>query len=414
LTRFADNAKLFMTNSSTPVAVPADPLGAFCRDNHCTLEGAPAGVLAGLTFGAKDVFDVAGARTGFGQPDWLRTHEPATETAEAISRLTAAGATMIGKTITDELTYSLAGTNAHYGAPINARAPDRASGGSSSGSAAAVAGELCDFAIGTDCGGSVRTPASYCGVLGIRPSHGRVSLAGVVPFAGSFDVAGWFARTPQLFERLGSVLLEPASGAPARPGKLVVLRDGFHLLDQNSRVLADAALARVASHFAHRSEARLPEAIGDRVGVFQTIQAHEIWANHSEWIRRVNPTFGPGVKERFEAASRITDDERDQAAARRTTIAEAVDALFADDAVICMPTVPRVAPLQATPTYADELKSRADAMSLLCIAGLCGLPQVSLPLIDVDGLPLGVSLMGKWGSDENLLAISRSIMDGGA
>ena len=169
---------------------PHDPLGAFCRDNHVERDGASNGVLKGLSFGVKDVFHISGRRTGFGHPDWLRTHSPADVTAVAVQRLLDAGARIAGITCTDELTYSPTGENMHYGTPINPIAPDRVPGGSSSGSVSAVAGGLVNFALGTDCGGSVRLPASYCGVLGMRPTHGRVPLDGAIPFGPSFDVAG--------------------------------------------------------------------------------------------------------------------------------------------------------------------------------------------------------------------------------
>src|SRR5215470_7694180 len=151
-----------------------DPLGAFCRHADVTLPGAAAGPLAGLHFAAKDLYDVAGQRTGGGNPDWLDSHPPAAATAPAILSLVAAGATLVGKTVTDELAYSIAGRNFHYGTPTNVAAPGRIPGGSSSGSAAAVAGKLVDFALGTDTGGSIRVPASLCGLYGMRPSHGRV------------------------------------------------------------------------------------------------------------------------------------------------------------------------------------------------------------------------------------------------
>ena len=175
-----------MARTLTVPALPFDdPVGAFCRHNHVALKGAEYGPLAGLAFGAKDVFHIAGARTGFGHPTWLATHEPPAETAVAVQRLLDAGADLAGKTHTDELAYSLTGENRHYGTPVNARAPDRIPGGSSNGSAAAVAAGLVDFAIGTDCGGSVRLPASYCGILGMRPTVDRVPLDGVIPFGRS-------------------------------------------------------------------------------------------------------------------------------------------------------------------------------------------------------------------------------------
>jgi amidase len=202
-----------------------DPYNAFCRHTRVTLSGAPNGPLHGLTMAVKDVFDIAGHRTGNGNPVWLETHAPAERTASAVERLLAAGASMVGKTHTDEMAYSLNGENVHYGTPTNPNAPGRIPGGSSSGSAAAVAGGLVDFALGTDCGGSVRLPASYCGIYGIRTTHGLVLADGVVDLAASFDTVGWFARDPQMLRKVADVLL-PAAPAFV-PKRLLVAEDAF-------------------------------------------------------------------------------------------------------------------------------------------------------------------------------------------
>src|SRR6476661_8794835 len=183
-----------------------DELGAFTRHTHVAREGSDKGPLAGLTFGVKDIYDIAGHKTGFGSPAWLDTHDAAVKTAPIVQQLLDAGANMLGKTHTDELTFSLQGENHHYGTPVNVNAPGRVCGGSSSGSASAVAGGLVDFALGSDTGGSVRAPASLTGTYGLRPTHGRVSLEGARPLASSFDVAGWFAREPDVMERVGGVL----------------------------------------------------------------------------------------------------------------------------------------------------------------------------------------------------------------
>ena len=389
---------------------PDDPVGAFCRENHASLIGSGEGPLAGLTFAAKDVFDIAGSRTGFGNPRWLDTHPPASDTAPAVRRLLDVGADMVGKAITDELTYSLSGQNAHYGTPRNAAAPGRICGGSSSGSASAVAAGLVDFALGTDCGGSVRLPASYCGLLGIRPSHGRVSLEGVAPFTWSFDVAGWFARDAGVFEAVGRVLLDD-EGEPATPTRLLYAEDAFGVVDPE---VAHALMSAV--ELASKAVDRWADVVVSPDGLtgwyetFRVIQAWEIWSNHAAWIQEAKPEFGPGIRERLEWASRVTEQEADVARARRTIIVEHIRGLFSEGDVLCLPTSPRVAPRVDAP--ADELENRvrAQAMSLLCIAGLAGLPQVSLPLASLDGLPLGLSLVGPWGTDRQLLALSREIM----
>ena len=402
-------------NSAAIGNPPDDPLGAFCRENHAALKGSGSGPLAGLTFAAKDVFDIAGVRTGFGSPTWLTTHPPAESTAPAVQRLLDAGADMVGKALTDELTYSLSGQNAHYGTPVNPAAPDRIPGGSSSGSASAVAGGLADFALGTDCGGSVRLPASYCGILGIRPSHGRVSLDGVAPFTWSFDVAGWFARDPDVFAAVGNVLLDdPSTGSgesPPSPRRLLFPSDAFGVVDVEVANALAPSVELAAETIGSREDVIVSEeGLMEWFQTFRVIQAWEIWSNHREWVQESNPRFGPGIRERMDWASRVTDEQVQAGRIRRDAIVRRVKGLFEDGDVLCLPTSPRVAPLADTPQDELEDRIRAQAMMLLCIAGLAGLPQVSLPLATLDGLPLGFSLAGPWGSDSQLLELSRRIM----
>jgi amidase len=391
---------------------PDDPLGAFCVENHAARPGSGQGPLAGLTFAAKDVFDIADSRTGFGNPAWLESHPLAESTAPAVQLLLDAGADMVGKTLTDEITYSLSGQNFHYGTPVNSAAPGRIPGGSSSGSASAVAGGLVDFALGTDCGGSVRLPASYCGILGIRPSHGRISLKGVAPFTWSFDVAGWFARDADVFARVGEALLDEDGKSPA-PRRLLYAQDAFDLVD---REVADAlapAVDAAAGIIGSRADITVsPGGLPGWYETFRVIQAWEIWSNHAAWIEEAKPEFGPGIRERFEWASRVTEQDVEAARIRRAVILERVESLFEEGDVLCLPTSPRVAPPVDAPTDELENRVRAQAMSLLCVAGLAGLPQVSLPLASLDGLPLGFSLVGPKGADRQLLALAGRMMAG--
>ena len=398
-------------SSQTSGNPPDDPLGAFCRENHAAVAGSGHGPLSGLTFAAKDVFDVVGSSTGFGSPTWLRTHPPAEETAPCVLRLLDAGADMIAKTVTDELTYSLSGQNAHYGTPVNSAAPGRIPGGSSSGSASAVAGGLVDFALGTDCGGSVRLPASYCGVLGIRPSHGRLPLEGVAPFTWSFDVAGWFARDVDVFVSVGDVLLED-EGEPAAFTRMLFPEDAFHLVDNNVAEALSHSVEQAGKLVGSQRDITVsPDGLAGWYETFRVIQAWEIWSNHRAWIEEAKPQFGPGIRERVEWASKVSREQMESARSRRTDIVARIRGIFDADDVLCLPSSPRVAPSVDTPQGELEDRIRAQAMSLLCIAGLAGLPQVSLPLATLDGLPLGFSLVGPWGSDRRLLALSRRIMD---
>ena len=223
-----------------------DRLNAFCKDTDAYLEGAADGPLANLTFAAKDILDVVGYVTGGGNPDWKATHEAAARTAWVVSVLVAAGATMVGKTITDEITRGIFGENAHYGTPLNPRAPGRVPGGSSSGSASAVAGGLVDFALGSDTGGSVRVPSSFCGLYGLRPTHGRIPLDGILLQAPSYDTIGWFARDADLFARVGAVLLQSDIRA-VRPRSLVIAEDAFEVADQAVQEALRPAVDRIAS-----------------------------------------------------------------------------------------------------------------------------------------------------------------------
>lgn len=384
-----------------------DLLGAFCRHTHVELAGASTGPLARLTFGLKDLFDVAGHRTGFGSPDWLRSHPPAATSAWVLTRLLASGASLAGRTHTEEMAFSLTGENAHYGTPVNPAAPGRVPGGSSSGSAAAVAGGLVDFAIGTDTGGSVRAPASFCGLYGIRPTHGRISLEGACPLAPGFDTCGWLARDPELLARVGEVLLGAAIAGT--PGRLLLAQDAFaHALPDTAAALT-AAVARVEALLGRAHPVTVSaEGLPAWFDVFRTLQHDEIWQTHRAWVTAVRPTFGPMIAARFEAVAKTDAEAVSHAQARRTGIRAHLDALLADRAVLVLPTVPDIAPRCHEPAE-TAVPVRERALALLCIAGLGGLPQVTLPAGTVQGCPVGLSLVAARGEDELLLNVARQL-----
>jgi amidase len=381
--------------------IAPDPLNAFCRHTHVALAGAPDGPLHGLSFAVKDVFDIAGHRTGNGNPVWLATHPPAEKTASAVQRLLAAGGSMVGKTHTDELAYSLNGENVHYGTPTNPNAPGRIPGGSSSGSAAAVAGGLVDFALGTDCGGSVRLPASYCGIFGIRTSHGLIPTDGVVDLAASFDTVGWFARDADMMRRIGDVLLPDARDFV--PKRLLIAQDAFAFAGPEVRDALAAPLDRLKTNFADRCDVKVySDDPSTWAQIFRILQGDEIRKRHAGWIDAYNPDFGPGIAERFRWTRTIDPIEVERMRPQREEVARHVGALLGDDGVLCLPTAPGIAPKLATPA-ADLEVFRARAFGLLCIAGLARLPQLSLPLGALDGCPLGLSLIAARGRDHGLL-----------
>jgi amidase len=388
-------------------AIPDDAFGAFCRHTHAAVKGSGAGPLAGLTFGVKDIYDIAGHKTGFGSPDWLATHDAAAHTAPVVAQLLAAGADMVGKTQTDELTYSLNGENAHYGTPVNVNAPGRIPGGSSSGSAAATAGKLVDFALGSDTGGSVRAPASFCGIYGIRPTHGRVSLQGACALAKSFDTAGWFARDAALLERIGRVLL--GETAAVKHGAALLAEDGFALLGSGAVDALQPALEKIKTVIGPLQKVTVSaEGLPQWFQAFRVLQGAEIHQQLGEWVARTQPTLGPGVRERMQWTATITAADIAGAQAVRDAARRRMDELLKDNVVIVMPTVPDIAPLLNTPAAAlDDFRARA--MSLLCIAGHAGLPQVTMPLATLNGCPIGISLVAARGNDALLLELARRI-----
>jgi len=391
-----------------------DPLGAFVPGTDVRLEGAKDGPLHGRVFAAKDIFDIAGHVTGCGNPDWARTHGPATANAPAVQAWLDAGARLVGKTITDELAYSLNGQNAHYGTPTNSNAPGRIPGGSSCGSAAAVAGGAVELALGSDTGGSVRIPGSYCGLYGFRPTHGRITLAGVMPLAPSFDTVGWFTRDVGLLRQAGEVLLGHTGETPPRPSGLILAEDAF--------ALAEPALAAALAPLVERLEAQLGVAEAVTVGEpgggleawmlrFRHLQAREIWAVHGAWIEAEKPHFGPEINERFEWARGVPDAVAEEAKPEREAFTQRMADLLQDGRVMCLPTAPGIAPLLSA-TASDLREHRSRVLSLTSISGLARLPQVTLPLAEVEGCPAGLSLIAAQGQDSMLLAFAEAFVAG--
>ncbi|NIA70192.1 amidase [Pelagibius litoralis] len=389
---------------------PWDALGAFVPAPQPQIGGAESGRLKGLRFAAKDIFDIQGFVTGCGNPDWASSHAPAGAHAPTVRALLDGGADLVGKTVTDELAFSLNGQNHHYGTPTNVNAPGRIPGGSSCGSASAVAGGLADTALGSDTGGSVRIPASYCGLFGLRPSHDRISLEGVMPLATSFDTVGWFARDAGLLRRVGQVLLGGAEGEASRWRRLFLAADAMALA-------TPAVQAALAPHI-DRLEQRITEAVpvkaaGDDVSLeqwmwhFRHLQAREIIATHGAWIAEVKPTFGPESQERFDWAHGIGEEHVKEARPLREAFAKRLGDLLGDDALLVLPTAPGIAP--RCDADAEALREhRSSALSLTCIAGLSRLPQITLPLATVEGCPVGLSLIAPYGSDEDLMMLAEA------
>jgi amidase len=378
-----------------------------------TFELAPTGdgPLAGLRFAVKDLIDVRGKHSGCGNPTWRKTHPVAADSAVCVEQLLASGAACVGKTVTDELAFSLGGENHFYGAPLNPAAPDRVTGGSSSGSASAVACGLADFALGTDTGGSVRIPASNCGLYGIRPSHGRVSVAGVMPFAPGFDTVGLLARDVDVFTRAALALLGLDRVASTERGTVHLVREAFGLADEAVRQALWPAIDALRKLLDGRvRETSLGELCGLKeaadlatwLDTFTVLQWAEIQSSLGAWIAAARPEFGPGTAANFKMVREL-DRTRVAAAANRREeyFGRLRRALGARD-LLCFPTAPSIAPLKG------EIRDRRGdyyrrTLSLTSIAGVGRLPQVSLPVATVASAPIGLSLVAGPGEDSLLL-----------
>jgi amidase len=382
-----------------------DSVGAFIPGPRVELPGAAEGPLAGLRFAVKDLYDVAGHPTSYGNPDWARTHPPAAGTAPVVLALLQAGASLIGKTKTVELAYGLTGENIWHGTPTNPAAPDRFPGGSSCGSAAATAAGLVDFALGSDTGGSVRIPASYCGVFGIRPSWGAISLAGACGLGPSFDTPGWFAARAGVLAQVGEVLL-PEDQAGADLGPLLKVEEAWINAPPATALTLSEPLEVLERSLGRTLHIELaPEGLGALYEHFRAAQAEEAWATLGSWVAATQPKFGPGVDERFEIARAMDPALAAAGRAFRRRFQARMRAVLAGGGVLVYPTSPVPAP-KLTASQASQNAVREQTMGVTAIAGLAGLCEVTLPVARVEGAPVGLSLVAAAGRDRALLAFA--------
>jgi amidase len=378
------------------------------HDISAPIAGASSGPLAGLTVAVKDMYDIAGYRTGGGNPQWLEAQSPASANASAVQKLLDAGATVVGKTVCDEFFYSVSGANAHYGTPVNPRAFGRLPGGSSSGSASAAASGACDFALGSDTGGSVRIPASFCGLYGLRPTHGRVDLTGAMAMAPMFDVCGWFSSVPSVFRKVGAALL---GGAAVRePIRYVlVAEDAFAQADPEVVALLRGFLQAAAAALPKpRTNTLAPQGFDQWREIVRIVQAREVWKQYGPFIERHKPRLGPGIKERIEFASTVSENDAAALRAQIPRVREQIRSVVKPGTVVAMPAAPCIAPLTNMPP-AEQESFRVRVMRLTCVSGISGLPQVSIPAGTISGCPIGISFLGWGGGDEALLDLAVSL-----
>jgi amidase len=376
------------------------------------------GPLAGLRFAVKDLIDVAGHRTGCGNPTWLATHPPAAVHAVCVELLLAAGATCEGKTVTDELAFSLLGENHHYGTPLNPAAPDRVPGGSSSGSASAVACGLVDFAVGTDSGGSVRVPASNCGIWGWRPTHGAVSIAGVVQLSPTYDTVGLFAHSAEILHRSAQVLLAADPPPAAMPERILLLGEAFASADPDTRDALYPALDHAKKTLGLEvQQSSLAELCGDASAgdlatwreCYVAIMAAESASCHAAWIAAEQPELGPMALAGFQFVQSLDRRQVGDVMRRRENYCRRLARALGPRELLCLPTAPTISPLKGSIGRDRNSDYYQRTLSLTSIAGVARMPQVSMPLATSASAPIGLSLISAAGEDLFLLGVARAI-----
>jgi amidase len=396
-----------LSNGEARISVLEQPAITDAWVERFVIEPTAHGALDGTCFAAKDAFDIAGRPTGFGNPAWRAAHLAPRSTAASVERLLRAGAKLVGKTCMDEIAYAIEGRNFHTGAPLNPAAADRLTGGSSSGAASAVAAGEIDFGLASDTAGSIRVPAAWCGLVGLRPTHGRVSALGLTPLAPSFDTVGWLTRSIPIARVIGSVLLEARAATPLQ---VSLVRDPAidRLAPQLDSDLLQTAYERCAAHRLPCTEVSLEIDLQHATRTLRVLQGHEVWSTHGAWIETERPPFGPAVAERLAAARSLSRAEVHAAEQARVALNARLDAQLPAGQILCFPTVPGPAARRCAST--EELQAlRAQVMPLTALASLSGRPQLTLPWLKTDGAPVGFSLLGWRNGDETLLQIAEMI-----
>lgn len=370
--------------------------------------GSATGPLRGSSVAVKDLFAVAGHAIGAGNPTYLAGAAAEETTAPAVQALLDAGASLRGIARTDEFAYSIAGDSVHYGTPPNGAVPGALPGGSSSGPASAVALGHADIGLATDTAGSIRVPASYQGLWGLRTTHGLVSREGLLPLAPSFDAVGWLARDGAALEAVAEACV-PETGGEGLDIRFLVPIEALEAAEPETRAAFERLLVRLdapVERFELGPLAHVHEA-------FRVVQAAEAWRAHGDWIRAHPGSLGDAVAARFAAASRISPDE--EAAARAALEAPARRLREAvRSSPVLLPTVPGPAPaLTADPARVDAV--RTATLRMTAPVSVAGIPALSVPLLAVPAprgtAPVGVCVASRAGTDAALVRLGRRIAD---
>lgn len=372
------------------------------------------GPLSGTSIAVKDLIAVGGFAIGAGNPTWLAERAPEPQSAPVLATLLDAGAHIVGIARTDEFAYSLSGANAHYGSPPNPAAPDCLSGGSTSGPSSAVALGQAQVGLGTDTAGSIRVPASYQGLVGVRTTQGALSTHGVLPLAPSFDALGWVTRDVATSIAVAETLLGPRSvGPPAT--RTVRLPTVESLATSEVQRRFDAAVRELvlADRLPPTEAVDLPvEQLERWFEAFRTVQAWEAWQSYGPWLKDHPGTVGRDVARRFAIAAAITEAQADggRAEVRR---ASAQLRAWLEQSLIVLPTAAGPA-IARSASGADIESARASTLRLTFLASVSGVPAVSIPMLrSAEGRPVGMSLLSAAGTERDLLAAAGMVSEGG-
>ncbi|WP_321339790.1 amidase family protein [Breoghania sp.] len=394
-----------------PIDTRFDPSGSLVE--RLDLPPLGTGPLDGLTFTVKDNIDLAGYRTSYGSPAWRDTHPAPVHNALCVDQLLAAGGRCVGKAVADEFTYSLDGENPFFGTPRNARAPERVPGGSSSGSAASVANGLADFSIGTDSGGSIRVPASLCGVWGMRPSLHRISEAGVLPFMPGVSTVGILSAQRGFLDAAARVLLRSGEKPVASPKRLLLLSDMLEVADAAVADQVHAALEQISRHCGLVAEpVRFSQLIGEDLPLsycnfeaLRDLQTAEFQSTLGNWIETANPELGYVFSMAYGNVRQFDRIARLDSLTRCERLFEKINAGLPEGTVVCFPTTPVIAPLKGSLNNLDAVLDFYDrTMIATAFSGVGRLPEISAPLLTVEGCPVGLSFAAAHYQDEFLLS----------
>jgi len=385
--------------------------------DQTTLKIPNVSTLNGMRLAVKDLFHMTGLPTSAGNPDWLNSHEQSTSTSPVITRLIAAGATFVGKTQTDELAYSLNGQNTHFGTPVNPAAPDRLPGGSSSGSASAVSLNLADIGLGTDTGGSIRVPASYQGLFGLRPTYHAIPCEDMVALAPQFDTIGWMTRDLSTLRNVAQVLLPAASSAALTPKsapksapKLMLLQALSEQSEQHAQINEFLNRKHQSQHILLAKDNALDPFALQAGESFRILQGYAIWQEHGHWLSQHPRHIADDILTRFNWCRTISAAQVTIAKAQQHRVITALNQVLLQADALILPTTPGRSPLLSSSGHVLA-EYRHTLLNLTALAGLAGLPQLHLPLFHIDNSPCGLSLLGKAGSELQLIQIAEQLLE---